>query len=247
MTNSCKAGHLSPQRDSGFWIMLLAALVFLAIPGAAVPVKAKAPCALALVIAVDVSASVSAREYRQQVEGLAYALEDPEVVAAIEAIGGIWVTSFEWSGPYQQNSLLDWRFLQEAGEISAAARRIAGHHRDPREFLTALGYALAHGSDLLKAAPEQCEREVIDVSADGINNQGFGPEIAYADPDFQNLTVNALVIGNEDKAVSYYADHVIRGPGAFVEVARDYEDYRDAMVRKLLKEIGTEQVARAGN
>ena len=43
--------------------------------------------------------------------------------------------------------------------------------------------------------------------------------------------------------MSYYRDRVIRGPGAFVEVANDFNDYREAMKRKLLREIGTANFA----
>ena len=86
-------------------------------------------------------------------------------------------------------------------------------------------------------APD-CARRVIDVSGDGINNQGFGPRLAYKHFAFEDITVNGLVILGHDAAVlRHYRDEVLRGPGAFLEVADGFADFRRAMERKLLREI----------
>jgi len=58
--------------------------------------------------------------------------------------------------------------------------------------------------------------------------------------------VNALAIGGDiplghDGAVDglshWYAETVIQGPGSFVLIANGFEDFSDAMWRKLLREI----------
>jgi hypothetical protein len=36
---------------------------------------------------------------------------------------------------------------------------------------------------------------------------------------------------------TYYRENVIQGPGAFVEIADDYDDFARAFLRKLLREI----------
>lgn len=194
-------------------------------------------CSLALVVAVDVSASISEQEYDLQKRGIAEALLHRDVAEAIDAVGGIWLHSFEWSGRYQQNTLLDWRFLSDEPSIRSASSEILENTRDSREFLTALGHALTHASEVLETAPERCERNVVDVSADGINNEGYDPNIAYVSRDFSDITVNALVIRKEDRTFTYFENRVIRGPGAFVQAMNSYEDYTDAMVRKLVREI----------
>jgi hypothetical protein len=63
------------------------------------------------------------------------------------------------------------------------------------------------------------------------------------------MVVNALVIGPGHKQaigaqtrdtellVRYFRANVIHGPKAFVEVAEGYEDYAEAMKRKLLWEL----------
>ncbi|GGB63260.1 hypothetical protein GCM10011316_38920 [Roseibium aquae] len=208
----------------------------------AVPATA---CSLALVMAMDVSASVDAREHRLQLDGVAGALNDPEVISAIESVGGIWFHSFEWSGRHKQKTQVDWTFLTDAGSARAAATALAATSRSETEFPTALGYALGHASVVLKQAPEQCRRRVIDVAGDGINNEGFGPQNAYSAFDFAGITVNALVVSEVEGTTDYYAREVLHGPAAFMEVTRDFDDYKTAMTRKLLREIRGNQFAAA--
>jgi hypothetical protein len=97
----------------------------------------------------------------------------------------------------------------------------------------------------LRNAPLQCARAVIDVSGDGVNNEGFEPDLAYRNFDFSNVTVNGLVIqGADPDPVSYYQSEVAYGPGAFVIVAARFEDYETAMKQKLLREIYGASLAR---
>ncbi len=210
----------------------LAALLAVLIPGPALS------CSLSLVLAMDVSASVDAREYKLQLNGLADAFQDANVVQAIEAVGGIWVTSFEWSGTHQQVTQFDWRRLSDRESAQAAASLLRNFPRGFSEFPTALGYALGFASVRMQMAPEPCRRKVIDVAGDGINNDGFTPASAYRAYDFEGITVNGLVIASADTMpIRYYRENVIRGPGAFIETAASYEDYANAMKRKLLCEI----------
>jgi hypothetical protein len=52
------------------------------------------------------------------------------------------------------------------------------------------------------------------------------------------ITVNALAVLNEEPdLVAYYAEAVIGGAGAFVMTAATYEDFAEAILRKLLREL----------
>ena len=195
-------------------------------------------CPLALVMALDVSSSVDAREYRLQMGGIRSAFRDPDVIETIVANGGMMVTVYEWSGRNQQVAIADWTWLADASAILAFADRLGNAPRRFSRFPTALGYALGHAAIQFDGLPRQCARKVVDVSGDGVNNEGFPPESAYRAFDFSQITVNGLVIaGAEPDPVAYYSERVIRGSGAFVEVARDFSDYADAMKRKLIREI----------
>lgn len=204
-------------------------------------------CRLALAFALDVSASVDPGEYRLQFDGLAAALADPAVRAAILGPGGpIAFAAYEWSGRQQQGEIAGWTLVDGAAALDLFAQQVAAHKRGFREYPTAMGYALGHGAVLLGHAPP-CRRRVLDVSGDGVNNEGFGPDAAYRSFDFAGVTVNGLVIGAADRAlVAFYRTEVAHGPGAFVEVAEDHADYARAMRRKLLREIGADFLTRRG-
>ncbi|MET1414615.1 DUF1194 domain-containing protein [Roseibium sp. HPY-6] len=197
-----------------------------------------AACSLSLVLAMDGSSSVDHLEHDLQLNGLADALSDPEVVAAIEAVGGIWVMSFEWSGQRQHFLQFAWQYLEDAESAEKAANALRKARRGFIGFPTAIGYALSYASIQMSRAPENCTRKVIDVAGDGINNDGYPPSSAYKAFDFEGVTVNGLVIAGEDASpIQYYRQHVISGPGAFIEIAEDYDDYARAMKRKLIREI----------
>ena len=212
------------------WAALLAGL--LAAP-------AEAACRLALVLALDVSSSVDHREYDLQRKGLAAALDAPDIRHAIlSGDGEVALAVYEWSGRHREKLHLDWAMLRSHADITRAAAALAGMERATAEFPTALGSALGYGAQVMTRAPD-CTREVIDVSGDGINNQGFSPAIAYRHFPFENITVNGLVIlGHDAGVLRHYRDEVLRGPGAFLEVADGFEDFERAMARKLFREIG---------
>lgn len=205
-------------------------------------------CRLALVFALDVSASVDADEYQLQRSGLAAALMSPQVQELIFAGGGnVAITAFEWSGMGHQTDVMDWTVLTDPATLTRAAAAIANAPRSETEFPTGLGSALGYGSTRLGKAPP-CTRRTIDVSGDGVQNQGFPPASAYRAFPFDGVTVNGLVVSDKgDRTVfRYYTDNVIRGPNAFVEVANGYSDFERAMRRKLIREMGGMLLGRIG-
>lgn len=205
-------------------------------------------CRLALSLALDVSASVDAVEYQQQRDGLAAALEHEDVVAAIFGTKGstIALHAYEWSGRRNQAVIIDWTLVLNPAHLSQIAQRLRQTVRSETEFPTSLGSALGYGAVALEKSPP-CDRKTLDVSGDGKNNDGFAPHNAYASFNFSEITVNGLAIGGADgEILPYYLSSVIRGPGAFVEYARNYEDYARAIRRKLIREIGEQHLASIG-
>ncbi len=209
---------------------------------AATPVEA---CRLALVLAVDVSSSVDANEDRLQRNGLAAALIAPEVQAAFFASPDpVALQIFEWSGQRNQTDLLDWTLITSPADLLYAANLLANGARSVSDMPTAMGYALGYASIKLQQAPA-CLFQTIDMAGDGTNNDGFGPINAYAAFPFEGVTVNGLAIAGSDASVlRYYETEVIRGPTAFVEVANGFEDFEDAMRRKLVRELSAQIIGR---
>ncbi|MEL6266925.1 MAG: DUF1194 domain-containing protein [Pseudomonadota bacterium] len=211
---------------------------------------AATPCRLALVLAIDVSASVDAAEYDLLRSGTAAALASPEVEAAILSLGGVHIAAFQWSGRGKERVSLPWTPLDGPAAIAAAAGLIAGTPRSTANYPTSLGWALGVAQRLHRDGPAPCDRRVVDVSGDGPNNYGFDPASAYRAFDFAGITVNGLVVAEQDSSdaaptIDYYRDNVLRGPGAFLEIALGYADFERAMRRKLLREIGVLSLSRA--
>lgn len=205
---------------------------------------ALANCRLALALGLDISSSVDQDEDKLQRLGLANALVSPEVMAAILSTPGqsVALAVFEWSGRYQQDLTLDWRLLTSQADVLAAAETIRTSRRRYAEFPTALGFALGYAAGVLAQAPP-CLFQTLDISGDGVNNDGFRPELAYRNFPLDEVTVNGLAIGGqEDDLQGYYRRELIKGPGAFVEVAQSFSDYERAMQRKLVRELETRAI-----
>lgn len=204
-----------------------------------VPAPALA-CRLALVLAVDASASVDETEYVIQRNGLAAALIAPEVQAAfLSDPEPVALAAFEWSGQWNQHMLLEWQLIRSGEDLLRAAGDLSSAERKSTQSPTALGSALGFAAGVLAEGPA-CEQRKIDVSGDGRNNHGFGPQLAYKHFPLTGVTVNGLAIGGAailEDLVAYFERQVIRGPGAFVERARDYDDFERAMRRKLEREV----------
>lgn len=217
--------------------MIRAALVLLL---AASP--AGAACRLALALGLDVSRSVDAADYAIEREGLIAALSDPVIVEAfLKPEDRVAFAVYEWSGQAHQDLILDWTLVEGPQDLARIRATIAGHARKEDFLPTGLGAALAFGRDLAAAAPG-CLARTLDISGDGRSNDGRMPEEIYAGEDFGDLLVNGLAIGGHEADIAiYYRTRVIRGPGAFVEVARTQADFPRAIRRKLEKEL-TEQL-----
>lgn len=201
--------------------------------------SAQAQCRLALVLALDVSASVDSDEYDLQRLGLAAALDAPDVRRAIlrGQDGTVALAVFEWSGRFQQKTQLDWTMLRSPADIDRAVVTLGGMARAYEGYPTSVGEALGYAAGVLRAAPD-CARRVIDMSGDGVNNYGFRPAQAYRHFPLAGVVVNGLVILGDDPAVeAFYRDEVRQGPGAFVELSNGFDGFRAAMTRKLFREI----------
>ena len=220
--------------------MILRALILALCVGLSGP--AAAQCRLALVLGLDISSSVNETEDHQQRQGLARALLAPEVIQAIFASSSdtIALAVFEWSGRDQQDLILDWVDLRTPANLDRAAQTIASSTRSYAEFPTAIGTALRFAAAKLRQR-QDCPFRTVDLSGDGIHNDGPGPQVVYqSDTLFRSVTVNGLVIaGDHSELLPHYRATVLHGPGAFLEVAHGFADYERAMTRKLLREIGT--------
>lgn len=206
-------------------------------------------CRLALVLVMDVSNSVDDAEYALQRRGLTRALLSEDVQDAfLVSADPVALLVYEWSGQYNQQVVVDWVEIVTPQDLFIAATTIAESERSARDFPTAMGYALGFAATKLREVAH-CTQKTIDMAGDGKNNHGFGPADAYAAFPFDNVIVNGLVINagtfsGDDGLIPFYQNEVLRGPGAFLEIAARFEDFEDTMRRKLLRELLSQMIGR---
>ena len=213
--------------------------------------RAAVPVDMLLVLAADVSRSVTEPKLRLQREGAAAAITHPDVVRAITSGPNrrIAVCFVEWATDDQQAVVVDWTTIDSA----AAARHFGDRMVEaPRSFMgrTSISAAIDFSVRQLERAPFASERQVIDISGDGNNNSGRSVTDARDDAVSKHVVINALVIltpiaesfrpehtnppGGLEK---YFQDNVIGGPGAFTVVAEGHEAFGRALTKKLIQEI----------
>lgn len=201
-----------------------------------------------LILAIDSSASVDADEFALQIEGLSQAFADPEVIQAIESgpRGAISVTVVEWAGSVVQTIDIPWVRVSNRQEAYALSSQIRNTQRSILSGATSIAGVLGFGMSLFATNPFPGDRQVIDISCDGRNNQGANVELVRDLLVDHGVTINGLTILNEHPTLHYYFEQrVIGGFGSFVEIANDYYNYSEAIRRKLIREISNVQVSAA--
>ena len=215
-------------------MLRLALILFL------VPISARA-CDLALLLAVDVSGSVDREEYRIQMGGLAAALRDGIVADALVSQQAH-VALVQWTGASRQQQTIPWTPMLTSADVLNFADRVDGDERVWRNYSPALGEAVAVSRAAFAAVP-QCQRRVIDVSGDGVSNEGIAPATQRAGLNADGITLNALAIETDKTDLTaYFFENLITGPGAFVMTADGFADYPAQIKRKLQRETTRQAV-----
>ena len=198
-------------------------------------------CDVELILTVDVSGSINEEEYRLQMDGLAAALDDAAIGDALVKAQAQ-VTLVQWSGSSRQDVTIPWRQMQTLDDVSTFVNLVREAQRPWRHFSTAIGDMLYRVGPLLEEV--SCKHSVIDVSGDGVSNEGPIPDEARNGLVVRGVRINALAIlgASDTDLTAYFRKHVIGGLNSFVYEAASYEDYPRTIRRKLLDEI-TEPVS----
>ena len=203
---------------------------------------------LDLVLAVDVSGSVSMERFALQRQGYAAAFRDPRVVRAITASAGgtVSVTMTQWTGPHMQVQVVPWMSVTDRATSHGLADAIDAAPRQLFSGGTSISGAIDHAAQLLADSPSSGARRVIDVSGDGTNNRGRPAAEARDAAVAAGIVINGLpILALEPGLESYYRSNVIGGPGAFAIAAESYESFAEAIVRKLVLEIAGDDTERS--
>ena len=191
---------------------------------------------LAMVLAVDGSASVTYEEFGLIAGGMAAALRDPAVAAGL--VGTSALSLLLWSGTGQQDVLPGWTVIATDADLRAFADDVDNMPRTVRAGATAIGEALLASLTLLARVPAVPKRNIVNVIGDGRSNDGIAPGPIRDRMAAADITINGLCILHEEPdLLASYTEEVIGGPGAFAVTCREYKDFAEAMRQKLTREI----------
>ncbi|MCY6379460.1 DUF1194 domain-containing protein [Hoeflea prorocentri] len=200
-----------------------------------------------LVIAVDVSRSMTERELRIQRRGYAEALRSPAVARAVQntLTGKIALTYVEWGGIAWQRVVVDWHILENAADLAAFAEKIT-LTVDTGMRRTSISGAIADAAARIENNDIQSLRRVIDISGDGPNNSGPPVTGARDTAVARGITINGLPLMTREGLGTqfhledldeYYHHCVIGGPGSFVIPVTSWDEFPEAVRRKLVLEL----------
>lgn len=218
--------------------VLTATLVAVVLALAFWPSRAHAqPVDVALLIAMDVSGSVSEDNWKLQRDGVADAIGSPAFGAAITSgqIGRMAIAVMQWGSGAEL--VVGWTVLDSRAGARAFAAQIRSMAR-LESGATCMGNALLKAGIELMAWEDQASRRVVDVSGDGADNCSASVSDARAAILTQSITINGLPIVTltEPHIAEWYETKLIGGPGAFVVIAEGFDSFANAFLRKLITE-----------
>jgi hypothetical protein len=205
------------------------------------------PVDVELVLAVDVSYSMDPEEQELQREGYMAAITSREFMSALREgmHGKIAMTYFEWAGEHHHQIIVPWRLIDgpEAADGFAADISRARYTRASR---TSISGAMLFAAALFESNGYRGVRRVVDISGDGVNNNGPLVALTRDETLAKGITINGLPIMLKrpnrgmmdiDRLDIYYEDCVIGGPGAFVVPILTRDRFKEAIRTKLVLEV----------
>ena len=223
-------------------------------------VRPQTPVSIELVIAIDNSTSIDGFEYKLLMKGVAKAFRTPEIIDLIGQQDGVAVALFQWSSEIDEQYMVPWRLLRDPASVLSFAAKVDNVERDPNRVFTGIGGAIEFGVRQIVENAFEGRQLKIDVSGDGRSNVGIAPSIPRQVANALGIVINGLPILTRIVEYSaripmethvdfygleaYYRERVINGPGAFIEIADDYDDFARAFLRKLLRELSPPPMSR---
>lgn len=189
-------------------------------------------CDLALALAIDDSHSIDNQEAALIRESTTKALKDP-VLGRTLVRGQVYIQAFLFG--LNQEEITGWTLIETPDDLRRFADSLPGSRiKGGTGKTTSIGNAMAYG--LRQFQERHCDRNVLDILTDGLNNDGRTP--AEVRNEFgEEHQVNVLFIGNNPRIVSILDQDVRLGFGSFLIQIETAADVERAMARKLLMEI----------
>jgi Protein of unknown function (DUF1194) len=168
---------------------------------------------VALVLAIDYSGSISDASLALQVRGYVNAVLSDVFINAVQSgpRGKIALTVLKWSDDWRNEQVVPWICVDGmpaakrlAAKLSGSPGLIPGH--------TSISGAIDRSIRLLTDNEFTASRRIIDISGDGINNDGRPVTAARDSAVAQGIVINGLPLVNQEPNIAeYYAQNVIGG------------------------------------
>ena len=194
---------------------------------------------IALVLAADSSGSISNEDLALQCRGYAQAITSDAFMNAVRSgrHGRIALTFTAWSSAQRQDQIVPWMLIDGISAVRRFASTLL-HAPGPIPGFTSISGAIDFARRILSACGYAADRQVIDISGDGTNNDGRPVTEARDEAIAAGITINGLpIIRAEPDIAAYYARNVIGGEAAFVIVAREISSFHTAVLEKFVTEI----------
>jgi len=202
-----------------------------------------------LILAADVSGSVSPSRYKTQQDGYLDALGDTRVLKVIGELDPpvLAITFIAWAR--QQAVMVPWMRVDDAKSMDVFRDRLNNAQRPRIGVNTLISQALLF-CDARFDQEFTGGRKVIDVSGDGDDNQGIGGLRTARDLLVsKGVVINGLpIIVKPPEYIYpqqppegldvYYRNHVVGGEGHVTIESIGFDNFRQAILQKLLLEIG---------
>ena len=202
-----------------------------------------------LILAADVSGSVNAARYKTQQEGYLEALGDARVLDVIHELEPpvLAITFIAWAR--DQEVMVPWTRVQDAKSMDLFRDRLKNTQRPQIGVNTLISRALSF-CDRQFDQEFTGGRKVIDVSGDGDDNQGIRGLREVRDTLIaKGVVINGLpIIVKPPQYIFppqppegldvYYRNHVVGGPGHVTIESIGFDNFKQAILQKLLLEIG---------
>jgi hypothetical protein len=207
-----------------------------------------------IITAVDVSDSITRHDEWLQYTGLARGVLDPAFLARI-AEGRerrVGFMAFTWSSGGDVRIIVPWTVIGG----SADARRVAaqfdaapridrsgyGGYRpsrldQPEAGMTDIAEAMTAALRLSMTAPFSAQRSVINILANGVDNDGQDPRGVRDQAIRMGITVNGVVFGGPHDLPDYFRNNIIGGPGAFLMEIQQPAELPRALERKFWQDL----------
>ena len=216
-----------------------------------------------LVLATDVSGSITEEKYEIQRKGITTALINPRVIEAI--LNGrhkkVVIAYVEWEGLHAQKVQVPWTTITSLDDAIVFANQISKVERlnfiskaDRQLYRneislvhsdnTSIYGAITFCQNLIQRADFSADLKILDISSDGENNEGPEPDLARDMAIAGGISINGLVIIGDDfpELETYFQAHVVGGNSSFTMHIEGIEGVAAGLSAKLIKEIASRTI-----